>query len=205
MKTTLTNKLKFFSALFIAPLLLTACGTTTGNGRITVETASYSTAGFVNSFGALYSTNITDFKLCVKKIQLINEQDETKKKDGEEEISFPVGLVDLSSGESTSWGTVEVPIDFMLKRVKIHIHKDSELCGVNYSAKFNSFESTQNLVIKYVFDTAIDLSAGDVVQLDMETMARALRSASDGGSLNNNTLRDKMEAVESAASKKKKK
>lgn len=198
--------------LALSFLLLTAsCGTTTGNAL--VGSASFNTSGntFVSIPSALSlyevfaATNVSSMKFCVKKIQLIDENDSVRRKNDDEEIDFMPGLIDVSNGREALWGYAEVPVDFNLKKIWIHIRKDELLCNVDYAFKFNDFTSDNNIVLKWKYNPAIELNSGDTITLDLSAVVGNLRTSADSGSLSSNTLKEAAQGAEGSAQHTKKK
>ncbi|MBI3534146.1 MAG: hypothetical protein HY072_01490 [Deltaproteobacteria bacterium] len=196
--------------LLIVPSLLfqTGCGTTVGNpvtSDITISSDAFSLAGlgaifmtaekqeFITSPEVYFATSVTEFKFCVKRIKLEDEDGNAKKKDGEtgddgekdpEDIRFSPGLIDLSAGIVQDWGTVNIPIGFKLKKIKIKVKQDKTLCGVNYSVKFNTQEANEDIEFKWKFNPALDLTnAVSALKLSFSTIISTLKAAADAGTL----------------------
>jgi hypothetical protein len=193
-----------------AILLLTACGKT---GTVSIKSESYATSGASSLMAdrdslALVtpSTNVSDFKICVKRIRLQDEDGEAVSKDGEtgengekdvDDIRFSPGLIDLTDGLPEDWGKVEVPVGFKLSRLTVKVKKDESVCGVNYSVKFNSASSPQDIEFKFKFDPAVELSDGSTLNVSMAKVVEQLRLAVDSGDIA--SMKERIEAVEGAA------
>ncbi|MBI4924925.1 MAG: hypothetical protein HY843_03290 [Bdellovibrio sp.] len=212
------NLFMVFISLIVPSLLFqTGCGTTVGNpvtSDITISSDSFSLAGlgaiFITSPEVYFATSVNEFKFCVKRIKLEDEDGNAKKKDGEtgddgekdpEDIRFAPGLIDLSAGVVKDWGTVNIPIGFKLKKIKIKVKKDKTLCGVNYSVRFNTQEASEDIEFKWKFSPALDLTnAVSALKLSFSTIMSTLRAAADAGTLAQ--IKSHIEGVEDAASEK---
>lgn len=199
---------------------ISGCGKTK-SGDVSVESGAFSTSGnaliareSLSENSELFSflspsdpvlalaptTAVTDFKICVKKVKLENEDGGVEKKDDQEEIEFKPGLIDLSSGAAKSWGAMNIPVGFKLKKIKIKVQKDKDLCGVDYSIKFNDQTTTEDVEFKWKFEPAIELEAGNALTLAISSVVSALRSAGDAGTLAN--VKSHIESIEESGSKK---
>lgn len=206
------------SLAVISTVPITGCGKKAGD--VTVESATFNTSGeallareklnpnsealarfYPDEIVAAVSptTTVTDFKICVRKVKLENEDGKTEQKDDQDEIEFKPGLIDLTAGTAKSWGTMNVPVGFKLKKIKIKVKKDKDLCGVDYSIKFNSATTDQDVEFKWKFEPAIDLDAGNKLSLALATVVSALRQAGDAGTLS--SLKDHVENTEGSGSK----
>lgn len=197
-----------FRFLFLGVLLLTACGKEVA---LKISSASFATTGATALLGFLAtpSAPVTEFKFCVKRVKLQGEDDSPIRKEGEkgengedhpDDIRFAPGLIDISDGKAHDWGTMEIPTGFKLKRIQIKVRKDQELCGVNYSVKFNDAIAVENFEIKWRFNPPIDLASNiDVLELSFNNLVASLRQAADEERLNNQ-LKERIEEIEEQAS-----
>lgn len=186
-----------------AVLVISATGFATGcaskDGEVTVRSTDYSTSGNflsanIGDSTSAVTTAVSDFKVCVYRIRL-----EGTNAEKQEEFEFQPGLIDLTSGNEKDWGTTEVPTDFAVARVKVKVHKDRELCGVDYSVKFNTASTPQDLEFRFRFDPPVQFSTGDVLKLNMAAIVANLRAAVDAGTIN--SLKERIEEVEATAGK----
>lgn len=201
-------------ALGIASLTLTGCGAG-ATGDVTISSGAYSAtsaahldAAAVGSdpgttfLPAFQSATVSDFKFCVKRVKLEDEDGSAKKKEGEkgdggeegvDDVKFAPGLVSVGSGAAVDWGTVNIPLGFKLRKIKIKVKKDNDLCGVDYSVKFNSLTTDQDVEFRWKFDPALDLESGTrALELSLSTVVTALRSWADNptGSLKDEIEKD---------------
>jgi hypothetical protein len=182
-----------------AILLLTACGKT---GTITVKSDAFATSGASSliadheHLAAVTPTaNVDDFKICVARIRLQNEDgDVEKNKDDEEDIRFAPGLIDVTNGLRNDWGQVEVPVGFKLSRLTIKVKKDQDLCSQNYSVKFNNETTPQDIEFKWRFDPPLELEDGSQLNLSLNSVVEQLRLRIDEGSIA--SMKDRIESVE---------
>lgn len=207
--------------------VLIGCGKKSGTGDVTISSDTFATSGnaivsahalvsptafavldLSRSYSVAPSTTVTDFKICVKRIKLEGDDDQPRKKEGEkgdngesdpDDIKFAPGLIDVGSGGEKTWGTVNLPTGFKLKKIKIKVKKDKDLCGVDYSVKFNSATTDQDVEFKWKFEPPIDLDAG-VISLRLNEVIAALRQAGDDGTLA--SLKTHCESIESSGRKK---
>lgn len=192
-----------FSFMLIA-LLFSGCGKNTGNASL--SSSGFNTSGLAevvesdsSSLAANPSTAVAEFKICVRRIRLENEDDQAEKSgdDDSDFIEFSPGLVDLSNGEPKGWGDAKIPTGFKLKRIKVKVQKHAQTCGVDYSIKFNSETATRDVEFRFRFDPPIELEGDEKIKLSMAKVVAALRRAGDAGSLNR--MHEHIEAVEDAA------
>ncbi len=195
--------------LFIAALILiliTGCGTKTGTGlttkgNVTLASQSFSaSAAFLAVSPRWITTPVDSFKFCVEKIKLENESDQVVEKDGQQEIEFHPGLIDVSSGQEKTWGTAEIPVSFTLKRIKVDVKKENDLCGgADYSVQFNGFQSQEGIEFKWLFIPPIEVKAGDTLKLALSEIVTTLKQAAGDGALNDENLKSYIESTEGSA------
>jgi hypothetical protein len=185
-------------------LLLSGCGTTTGNAL--VQSDSFNTTGstFLRLGQQLLAvsaiTNVSTLRFCVTKIQLQDDNDTFKKKDNDSEISFSPGLIDLSSGAAMDWGHPDIPVDFTLKRIYVVVRKDPVLCtGTNYAFKFNGYSTESSITMKWRLNPPVDITNDDIFTLSLSQIVAALRNAADANTLSNNNLKNTVESTEDSA------
>lgn len=195
----------FLLVVFLFGTIDLGCGTKTGSGLtptgdITVRSQAFGTGRLAYASDDAYQerllSNITDFKFCVTKLKLEQE-------DGASggEVEFKPGLIDVSSGEAKTWGTAALPTTLKLKRIKVEVHKDQELCsGASYSVKFNSVTTSKDVEFVFKFEPAIEVKAGGTVNLALTTIATTLREAADANQLNDESLKEFIEGVEGTGS-----
>lgn len=163
---------------------LVGCGS--GNGDVTISSGAFgqSAALMGKSVSAVTAAaaSITEFKFCVNTVRLENESGDAEKVNGNSDIVFHPGLIDISSGQQKNWGTVSVATGVKISRLKIKVHKDKSLCGVDYSIRVNGNETDQDVEFKWKFNPAVELSGGQTVELGMTDVVTAL-SAGDLASL----------------------
>lgn len=147
-------------------------------------------------------TNLTGIQLCITQIKLEAEGGSTIKNGDSDAFEARLGLVDLGNGLSNkTWGDLPIPEGTVLKRLKVEIHKDENLCGVGYSALLTHSGGTANLTkdieLKFSFSTARTLSAGDAIIVGLTNFVSQLESARLAGKLNNEQITPYLEAYAS--------
>ena len=147
------------------------------------------------------SIEVDDFKVCVKRIRMQDEDGETVKSDDDDkndgdDIRFEPGLIDVTNGLPAEWGKVEIPTGFKLSRMQIKVKKDEALCGVNYSVKFNAETTPQDIEFKFRFDPAIDVSDGSTLNISMAQVVEELRLRADNTVGHIGSMKERIEAVE---------
>lgn len=166
---------------------LFSCGK--GTGTLTfVASNTASSPSFLKGLATGESpsiSSITEFKVCIKKVKLENEDGEAERGESEEdEIEFKPGLVDLSnvtSAEATIGSLENAPVGFKISKIKIKVRKDSSLCGQNYSIKINNgtaYETDDEIEFKWKFNPPVELAGGDTLQLAFNEFVTALQSIS---------------------------
>jgi hypothetical protein len=156
---------------------------------------------------------VSDFKVCVSRIRLIGEDgndvkpvdDDTKADDSSSsssspsssanEIRFSPGLIDLSSGKAVDWGKAEIPTGFKIAGLRIKVHKDKDLCGVDYSLKFNELTTPQDVEFKWKFDPAVEFT-GTTEKLEV-SLAEVITSL---GTADLSSLKERAESSEGKCS-----
>jgi len=187
---------------FLLMGLVSCNGTTVGNpvyseGAVTIGSSSYSNsvpaANKVSSFAA-----VTDFKFCITKVSL---KDDSGSEVNGGSLDLNLGLVDVSdSTAAKSWGEADIPVGYSLSEMNIEVHKDSELCGVDYSLRYNNVTIEADLEFKFKFDPAIVLSGGDQVLLNLSAVASAIERASVASALTDELIHSHLEGVEGEGS-----
>ena len=149
---------------------------------------------------ALAAGNLTGVKFCITQMKL-EAEDGSSIKDGETDSDLfeaKLGWVDLGDGNTTvSWGDLPIPYGTKLKRIKVEIHKDEELCGVPYSASLTTASATRNLTkdieLKFSFANAKELSKGDTVTVSLANLVAQFDAAETAGKLNDSQITSYLE------------
>ncbi|MCM2323376.1 MAG: hypothetical protein NDJ90_08955 [Oligoflexia bacterium] len=177
---------------------------TDATGRVGADALS---VGFTLGDGpSIALVDATDFKLCVRRIKLFDEDGKAVKKDDEtglngekdpDDISFAPGLINIQNGVAQDWGVANVPAGFQLTKMTVKVHRDEGLCGVPYSVKFNDVTQTEDVEFKFRFSPAIDLDDDTgAIALSLDAVVSALRNAA---SLGENNMKSYIEGVEGSA------
>jgi hypothetical protein len=148
-----------------------------------------------------YLTSGASFKLCVRSIKFEAEDGELQEKEGSSEITFRVGLLDLTQNDVQQivWGKLdEIPTGYKLKKIKIKIHKDEALCGTNYSVKYDTYEFDKDIEFTFKFTTAMDLEDGSKVKLKLAQLVSTIATNAPSGAEATKTA---VEALEHSAEK----
>ena len=103
--------------------------------------------------------------------------------DGSGSFEYKIGLVDVSNGAEKTWITSAFPVGFTLQRIRVVVHKDESLWGVNYSLKFNSFQSSSDVEFKFKFGPAIAVATGSIIKVALSMVVSTLRAAANASSL----------------------
>lgn len=215
MGTKGANKLEIIGYL---TLLISGagCGTRVGTG-VTIRSAPFAIAGvttapqstltaladdlFRFSSARTAAPSVTDFKFCLKALKLEADDGKYADKDGSGSVEFKVGLLDVSNGQEKVWATSNLPTGFRLRRIKAEVHKDFDVCNVNYSVKFNGFESQNDVEFKFKFEPPVDVTLGTSLRVALSSFVAALRAAASSASLNENNLKDYVEGLEESGTK----
>lgn len=117
------------------------------------------------------------------------------------EMVFSPGLIDLTDSQTKSWGEIQLPVGFRLKKLIIIVKKDEKKCGVDYSLNYNGYKSEQDVEFKWKFEPAIDLEAAtESLQLSFNSVVARLKEAVQSGSIEK--LKERVEEVEGSATAK---
>lgn len=184
-------------------LVVAGCGTKTGNPAVPIVSGAFNPAGGALAFFQNYAAVVSDFKFCVKRVRLENDNDEPVSGDSNGDITFQPGLIDVSSGEVKEWGRPTLPVGFLLKRIKVKMAKDESVCGVNYSVQFNGVSTSEEVEFEWRFNPSIDLAASSAgVELRLQSFVNSLLAAVDSSTLTAEQLKQIVEDIEESAKKK---
>lgn len=208
-KTNQWNLMLGYLLFSLVVLLLGACGdeTTPAASSTNVGTAVYSSA-FIGGTSVqgirkavhASASEVTEFKLCVRSIKLENANEEAVALGDEEDIKFQPGLIDVTAGDQKKWGNVTLPSGFQLKRIKIKVAKDKNLCGTEYALSFNGVETDEEIQMRFILPVANNFDAeNEDIHLPLQTMVDALLAQIDADTLSRDSLKDAIEAVEEQA------
>lgn len=175
-------------------------------GEVKVQSESLSIPQSAVS-AAEAETQATEFKICVRRIRLERDDDEsaTSKESGTDEadedgyVEFSPGLIDLTDGKSKDWGEIRVPVGFKLKRIKIKVQKHEQLCGVDYSLKYGAATTNRDLEFRWRFNPEVELKDGSTVKLELEKAIAAIRAAAQANDFNK--VKDYLDRCEDDAAK----
>jgi hypothetical protein len=177
--------------LLIAFSIGPGCGGGTGTGNpksydISLASSAYntSTAAF---FGALSSpdlvpsaASVNQFKFCIREIKFESSPVEVK-----------LGLIDLGDGSNLiTWGKATPPSGKSIKKIEVVIHKDKELCGVDYSMNVNGQSITKDLQLKFAFSDDKTFGGGETVTFSLATLISKLTEADSDGNVNDDMISD---------------
>lgn len=189
--------------LFLVLFFPTGCGTRTGNpsSSFSLKSSSYNVNGSFLAYRLFgLRGTVSEFKFCVKRVRLETETDDTVGGDSNGEIDIDVGLVDASSGNEVTWGTTDLPTDFTLKRAKVKMSKDSDLCPGDYSVRFNGVETDEEVEFEFNFEPAVRVDeASSQITFALQLFVDSLLEADDASNLTPETLKQRVEQVEAAA------
>lgn len=195
---TLSRKSLVSVAAITASVALTGCGKNYGPLTFTAVNSS-SSPTLLSSLNPFASSSpaiaaISEFKVCIKKVQLEDETGEaqTGEDSEEKEIEFKPGLINLTSltTETTIGTLTNAPVDFKISKIKIRVRRDESLCGDgthSISWKEDSgatHTSDDEIEFKWNFNPAVALSGGETVQLTFAEFTAALAGVSSGNDFN---------------------
>ncbi|MCM2276449.1 MAG: hypothetical protein NDJ89_00040 [Oligoflexia bacterium] len=214
-----THLLAIALGFAVMSALTTGCGKSTADIAISSDPVAFTgAAGRIDPGSSLMSlagigssalTDTTDFSFCVRRVKLEGEDDQPVKKDDEtgmngekdpDDISFAPGLITIEPNVAVNWGVANIPVGFKLKRIKIKVHKDQDLCGVNYSVKYNGVSQTEDIEFKFRFEPALDLDSDtSAIAVSLDSVVTALRNAGEVGV---NQIKSIIEGAEGSARQK---
>ncbi len=149
---------------------------------------------------AMAAGTFTGIKFCITQMKLEAEDGSSIKDEETDSDLFEakLGWVDLGNGNvNVSWGDVPIPHGTKLKRIKVEIHKDEELCGVPYSATLTTASATRNLTkdieLKFSFSNAKELKEGDSVTVSLANLVTQFEAAETAGKLNDSQITSYLE------------
>jgi len=197
--------------LILGLLFTGALGVTAGcgAGNVSLQSEAFATRTGLQGTGQgaaqetiMTGADVIDFKLCVKSVKFEGpiEDDGGNGSDDTGEIEFHPGLVDLTSGEAKEWGRLTLPEGFEATRIKVKVHKDRELCGTDYSIKFNDLTATADVEFRFRFNPPLTIKSGDKIQLTMGSVVTTLRQAAAAATLNLSNFKSLIENIEGHAS-----
>lgn len=196
--------------------LLSACS----SGRqVTIASSAFNTTGSTgteDSARAAAPADVTDFKFCVTRVRIDNDDDSARlaaqadessddnsdsSDDDSQDVRFAPGLIDATNGEAKEWGKITIPEGYKVKGIRVKVHRDTQLCGVDYSVKFNDATTPQDVEFKWSFNPPLEIDgATQQLELSLKEVVAHLREAASSGSLA--SLKDRIEEVESTEASK---
>lgn len=201
--------MKHLTKSLIIVFLLVSCGEGTrtgnsfGNSDVSITSSAYNTSGTLNALVRFLTLgSVTEFKFCIKEVRLENDDDVAiVGTSGAADVRFTPGLIDVTSGNANKWGDVFLPVGFTLKRIKIKMAKDeSGPCGVDYSVRFNGVESDEQIEFEWRFSPSISFTEDTPgITLSLQDFVNALITANDASTLDSDSLKTTIEAIEESA------
>ena len=171
-------------------IALTGCG----QQGITITSNGFATRA------ALFGITGTEFKICVERLRLINSNGDSVSADGSTvsgasssngEINFTPGLIDLSASLAANWGSTPLPTGFTLAEMRVKVHKDASLCGMDYSVVYAGVGTPSDLEFRWTFNPPVTLAAGTKqIDLNFNVFVTALQAAltSKGAQMSSNDI-----------------
>ncbi len=151
------------------------------------------------------ATGISGFKFCITQMKLDAEDGSAIKNGDSELLEAKLGLVNLGDGsQDVTWGNLNLPTGVTIKRIKIEIHKDAELCGVPYSTAITDttgIERTisKNVELKFLFSTPKTFATGDSVSVSLTNIVNQYSSAVIAGKFNDENIGNYLESYSSGS------
>ncbi len=147
-------------------------------------------------------SSITGLKLCVREMKIEAEGGSSIRNGDSELFEARLGMVNLGDGNtSVSWGSLPIPDSTAVKRTKIEIHKDPELCGSQYSAivttSAGEVNLTKDIELKFAFSAVRTLNKGDTVTVSLANFIAQLDAANQAGQLNDSQITHYLEQYSS--------
>lgn len=167
-------------------------GTGSGNPGVSIVSQAYApTSAALRLPGldwllpsATAASGVTSFQFCVTKMKLEADDGSPIEENGSTEIEAKLGLINLGDGSAAvTWGKLQFPGSAAIKKIKIEVHHDPELCGVGYSAVVNGMPLTRDLEFKFVFSSPQQLATGDTVTVALTNLVSAFEQALQAGEL----------------------
>lgn len=179
---------------------IVGCGKTSGS--ITLQNSAFglstsARAGFEAFALSSAATTISSFSFCVREVKLEAEDGNAVRKDGDSDdlIEVRLGLISPNDGLKTlSWGTADIPVGTAIKKIKVQIHKDKELCGVDYSVKMNDLTLTKDIEFKFTFPKGTVMEAGKTITFDLQPIVAALSAAYSANEFNDSAIEKHLKA-----------
>lgn len=181
--------------------LFAGCGKPGADGNMIYSSAfDTSMASGLVGYGLQPAANLSEFKVCVRSIRLENDDDEVvSDSQGNTDINFRPGLIDLSDGQVRQWGAATLPVGFALKRIRIKLHDDENLCQSDYSVRFNGVQTDEEVEFRWIFPNPVAVDAETDIELPLQAMVDELLGALAAGPVNSEDLKQLLEDVEEAA------
>lgn len=139
-------------------------------------------------------SGISGFKLCITQMKLDAEDGSTVKNGDSDLLEAKLGLVDLGDGSlPATWGNISIPAGTTIKRIKLEIHKNIELCGVDYSTSITDTSGTihsvsKDIELKWAFATPKSFNAGDTVTVSLANLVTQYSAAVLAGKFDDENL-----------------
>jgi hypothetical protein len=186
----------------------TTDSTSSSTGSVTLKSAPFTVGkavsanlqtgkrdNYVSTDVSVDTAALTDFRFCITQIKMTEDTsaDPTTDVSGDVPtgaIEAILGLIDVSDPTvATTWGTLDIPVGFMLSELAVEVHKDSENCSAaEYSVLYNGIQLSQDLEFKFDFSPSIQLDAGDVLNLALSNIAGTFQAANAAGALDDENI-----------------
>jgi len=201
-----TNRWRAIITLRALLVLIVGCAErgTLGQGAYIYSSAfnlgsTASDSGLVNQIRQVTDA-VNDFKLCVRSIRFESEDDVLIETDGLDDIRFSPGLIDVSDGLEKKWTRLDLPTGFALKRIRIKLDDDKDLCGVDYSLSFNGVSTDEEVEFRWMFSPPMIVTEDSPgIQLPLDTIVEAFLVALSNQELDPDSLQYLVESVEEQA------
>jgi hypothetical protein len=139
------------------------------------------------------------FSFCVTQLKL-EADDSSAVSVGGSSAELALGLVELGDGNGeVTWADFDFAAGAMVRRIKVEVHQDSELCGVDYSVAFGGMSLTKDLEFTFVFDAPQLIPDEGAVVLDLSALVVAYADALAANKFNNEEIGAFMENSEGRA------
>lgn len=183
--------------MLVGTLALIGCENAPGDGMVALRSAAINAA----TSEKVHAQSVSSMSFCITQLKFeADGGDAIADDDGDDVFETSIGLVNIGDGSTVvNWGNVGAPIGTSIKKVKVEVHRDPEVCGVEYSVEYNGLELSQDVEMTFTFPVAEAVEDGGTITFDLAQIASAFQSAYDAGDFSDGNITSYIENIEGGA------
>ena len=192
---TKINRVSSILVAMVTTSLMSSC-LGTGSGQVTLKVKAVSL-----SAGTTSKTNLTTFKVCAENVLYFDSSGQRIEPANNYAFTTPVNA-DLSKGTEVSLGSVNSPTGFDLGKIAIIASHNGTECpvtgssGGSFAVIVNDKSQTDgDIQLSFNINPAVQISGGETITLDVQSIADAAADKVIGGTLTNTNVKTTIEAA----------